>query len=156
MEQHMAIPPKFRLRLHLHPSLCLLLSLSLSLFPTLSAQTYKDIPPLLEVKPYSLSLSNDQVGMNSAVQTPDGYLWIGSTKGLIISDGHGSIMYTHDHPMYPLGLDDPNAFVGQLQQDSLGNVYASVSTDATNGALMKPPNPVSSPSMLHLMAMCLP
>ena len=40
-------------------------------------------------------------------------------------------MYTNDHPMYPLVLDDPNAFVGDLQQDSLGNVYASVSTGAT-------------------------
>ena len=68
--------------------------------------------------------------MNSAVQTPDGFLWIGSTKGLIISDGHGSIMYTHDHPMYPLGLKDPNAFVGDLQIDSLGNVYATLSTGA--------------------------
>ena len=68
--------------------------------------------------------------MNSAVQTPDGYLWIGSTKGLIISDGHGSIMYTHDHPMYPLGLKDPNAFVGDLQLDSMGNVYATISSGA--------------------------
>jgi signal transduction histidine kinase/streptogramin lyase len=83
-----------------------------------------------EVQPYNLHLSGDMVGMNSAVQTPDGFLWIGSTKGLIISDGHTSVMYSRDNPMFPLALDDGGAFLGDLHIDSLGNVYASVSTGA--------------------------
>ena len=118
------------LRLSLVLRLSLLFSLSLCLSLNLSAQTYTSIQPLSEVQPYDLHLSGVMVGMNSAVQTPDGYLWIGSTKGLIISDGHTSVMYSRDNPMFPLVLDDGGAFLGDLHLDSLGNVYASVSTGA--------------------------
>ena len=120
------------LRLSLRPflSLSLRLSLYFSLSLKLSAQTYSSIQPMSEVQPYNLHLSGDMVGMNSAVQTPDGYLWIGSTKGLIISDGHTSVMYSRDNPMFPLVLDDSGAFLGDLHLDSLGSVYASVSTGA--------------------------
>lgn len=121
MEQLMAIPPKPHL--HLSLLLCLLTSLN----TILSAQAYTKIPPLSEVKPYNLSLPNDMTGMNSAVQTHDGFLWIASTKGLIISDGHQSVLYTIDNPRFPLGLEDPNAFLGNLCMDSLGRVYAAVS-----------------------------
>ena len=106
------------------------LSFSLSSISSLSAQSYVDITPLSEVQPYNLSLSNDMARMNSAVQTPDGYLWIASTKGLIISDGHQSVIYSRDNPRYPLGLEDPDAFLGNLCMDSLGRVYAAVSSGA--------------------------
>ena len=69
--------------------------------------------------------------MNSAVQTPDGYLWIASTKGLIISDGHQTIMYERENLRYPLMLDDPHAFLGDLRMDSLRHVYAAVSYGAS-------------------------
>lgn len=136
MEQFLAIPAvssclaQLLICLRLTLRHLLSLSLSLSLLPILSAQTYTRITPLSEVKPYNLSLPNDMARMNSAVQTPDGYLWIASAKGLIISDGHQSVMYTKDNPRYPLGLEDPDAFLGNLCMDSLGRVYAAVSTGA--------------------------
>ena len=119
-----------RLRLLSSLRLRLLSSLFLFLNPSVYAQTYTSIQPLSEVKPYNLHLPSDLVGMNSAVQTPDGYLWIASTRGLIISDGHESIMYSHDNPMFPLGLKDPDAFIGDLHLDSMGGVYATVSARA--------------------------
>ena len=142
IEQYMAIPSNLRgilclclclrlrlsLRLSLVYSLSLPLSLSFLFCLNLTAQTYKFIEPKYELQPYNLNMAEEQVGMNSAVQSMDGFLWIGSTKGLIISDGHASVMYTNDNPMYPLGLSDPNAFVGNLHGDSMGNVFATVST----------------------------
>ncbi len=130
----LSLPSSLSLRLSLVLRLSLLSSLSLSLVffinLNLSAQKYSSIVPHYEVQPYNLHLSGDMVGMNSAVQTPDGYLWIGSTKGLIISDGHTSVTYTRDSPMFPLVLDDAGAFLGDLHRDSLGSVYASVSNGA--------------------------
>ena len=113
---------RLRLRLLLSLSLCL------SSLASLSAQSYIDIAPLSELQPYNLNLAAEVAGMNSAVQTPDGYLWIGSIKGMVISDGHQSVVYSDGDPMYPLDLDAPGAFLGDLHVDSLGGVYAAVST----------------------------
>ena len=94
----------------------------------IAAQTYKVIPPKSEVQPYLLQVPTEQMGMNGAVQTPDGFLWIGSGRGLILSDGHKGIVYRQDDPMFNLALDHPDAFIGDLHLDSLGFVYAAVST----------------------------
>ncbi len=83
--------------------------------------------PLYEVKPYNLNLESDLVGMNSLGQSADGYLWIASSRGLIISDGHQSIMYSHDNPMFPLELNESDAFLGDLHPDNMGHMYATVS-----------------------------
>lgn len=95
------------------------------------AQSYTRISPGYEVEPFPLQLPDDQLGMNSAVQTPDGFLWIASTRGLIIADGHSSIMYSQDHPLFNLDLGDPGAFIGRLCMDSLGRVYAAVSSSSS-------------------------
>ncbi len=91
-------------------------------------QSYTKVPSQYKVEPFPLHLPDDQVGMNSAVQTPDGFLWIASTRGLIIADGHKSILYTSNDPLFHLDLDDPNTFIGRLRIDSLGRVYAAVSS----------------------------
>lgn len=93
-----------------------------------TSQTYTPIKPVHQVEPYRLHLDIDPSGMNSAVQAPDGYLWISATKGLIISDGQGSAVYTHDDPLFNLPLRKPDEFIGNLRMDSLGHIYAETSS----------------------------
>lgn len=92
------------------------------------SQSYTWITPVHQVEPYQLQLDLEQSGMNSAVQAPDGFLWIAAAKGLIISDGHGSAFYTRDDPMFNLALNKPDEFIGNLRMDSLGHIYAETSS----------------------------
>jgi len=110
--------------------LSLRLSLSLiflsALLPfRLSAQNYHLIPPTHELQSVNLNCPDDIGSMQSFQQSDDGYLWIATSKGILIFDGNKSILYNNGNPKFPIRSQPDHSQFSSLKKDKQGHLYAA-------------------------------
>ncbi|HZV69505.1 MAG TPA: histidine kinase [Saprospiraceae bacterium] len=98
---------------------------------TINAQTYKSITPQHELYHVDLNASENFGLMTNMIQDNDGYLWISSSRGLLVFDGNKTVTYSPDDPKYPMGSSiEKSRGYHYLRKDNEGKIYVSISPHA--------------------------
>ncbi len=101
----------------------------LFMFLTASLLTYGQqpaytlIPPQYELQHIKLNNKEDIGQFNDITEDKEGYLWLSSTKGLSVYDGHTLVTYINGNKAFGLGPYRDNNVFGQFSPDQYGNYW---------------------------------
>ncbi|MEP6796126.1 MAG: triple tyrosine motif-containing protein [Saprospiraceae bacterium] len=92
----------------------------------LFCQPYRAISPQNEIYSLNLNAAENTGLLFNMVQDNDGYLWISTSKGLLVFDGKNSVTYTPGNPIFPIdGANDLSSDFDYLWKNHEGNIYAN-------------------------------
>lgn len=108
----------------LHALLCLILIIPAQVY---SQQSYNSIPLHHELTAVDLNADENTGLLTGMIQDNDGYLWISSSRGMVIFDGHKSILYSHDGAKLRMGSRTDSSFHYYfLRKSPKGEIHAYV------------------------------
>ncbi len=88
-----------------------------------SAQRYKLISPQYQIEPVTLNTSEDAGLFVNMLQDNQGYLWITTTKGILVFDGQESVLYQAGHPRFPMAINSGQVGSYSIKADGDGILY---------------------------------
>lgn len=112
-----------------HPIPSFIITLFFALFAlpgSVSGQVYRTITPQHEIYSIDLNASENTGLLYNMVQDNDGYLWISTSKGLLVFDGKNSVTYAPGNPIFPIeGANEKSSDFDYLWKNEEGNLYVN-------------------------------
>ena len=107
----------------LHRIFYLLTLLILSEYTFGQQSSYKLIPPQYELEHIKLNNKEDIGLFNDIIEDKEGYLWLNSTKGLHVFDGHITVTYSNGNKVTPIRPDSASNIFSFFSQEQTGNFW---------------------------------
>jgi two-component sensor histidine kinase len=84
---------------------------------------YKLIPPQYELEHIKLNNKQNPGLFNDIIEDKEGYLWLNSTNGLHVFDGHITVTYSNGNKIYPISPDSASNIFSFFSQEQAGNFW---------------------------------
>lgn len=101
------------------------ISLLLHYHATAQLQTYKVIPPQYELEHLKLNLKKDAGIFNDITEDKEGNLWLSSTSGIYVFDGHNTISYTNGDKVFQVNPDSATNIFGTFSPAASGSFWVT-------------------------------
>jgi hypothetical protein len=82
---------------------------------------YKLIPPQYELEHLQLNIKQSPGLFNDLLEDKEGYLWLPSTNGLHVFDGHTTVTYSNGNKAFPISRDSADNIFSYFSVDPSGN-----------------------------------